>query len=352
MPDEAMIVVKNASRRFGKTTAIDDVSLIIRKGELFGILGPDGAGKTTLLRMIAAVLDPSGPPGTDLRDLVTAISSHVKPADLRAKVRDVITPVTGHVTVGGHDTVSDSEAVKAIQGYMPQAFGLYGDLSVVENLAFAADVHGIHGQEREDRSRKLLAFAGLEQFRTRRAALLSGGMKKKLALACALLHRPAVLLLDEPTTGVDPVARREFWDLLSGLHAEGITTVVSTPYMDEAERCNRVVLLYHGRLLAYGTPQEIKSQIPGHVLALQTPDVSAATSALTGLPGLLELQTYGDQLNLIVDDDAQQMQDAIHARLQSHNITVHDLSPMPMRMEEAFIYLVNTAHQEATGGAA
>jgi ABC-2 type transport system ATP-binding protein len=346
MPDETMILVNNVSRRFGRTVAIEDVSLTIKRGELFGILGPDGAGKTTLLRMMAAVLNPSGPPGTDLTGLIDAVREHAKPAALRQTIRAMLTPVTGHITIDGHDSVRASEAVKAQQGYMPQTFGLYGDLSVDENLAFAADVYGVYGHERAERIQQLLAFAALEPFRNRRAALLSGGMKKKLALACALLHRPAVLLLDEPTTGVDPVARREFWDLLSGLHAEGITTVVSTPYMDEAERCNRVALLYEGRVLAQGTPETIKDQIPGTVLALHTSAMAQAREALADLPGLLDLQTYGDQLNLIVEQDGDTMQQAVRERLDAHAIPIDHLTPMPMRMEEAFIYLVNSARQE------
>ena len=226
--DEAAVIVHDASRTFGQITAIDHISLEIQPGELFGILGPDGAGKTTLLRMIAAVLDPTDP------------AAH----GLRGQVDRLLHPPTGQIVVAGFDTVTQSQQVKACLGYMPQTFGLYGDLSVDENLTFAADIFGVPHHERAARFNELLAFAGLENFRDRRTAVLSGGMKKKLALACALIHRPQILLLDEPTTGVDPVARRDFWDLLSHLHGQGITAIVTTPYMDEAERCNRVVLLH------------------------------------------------------------------------------------------------------------
>ncbi len=229
---------------------------------------------------------------------------------------------------------------------MPQTFGLYGDLSVSENLTFAADIFGVPQRERADRFKELLAFAGLEHFRDRRAAVLSGGMKKKLALACALIHRPQILLLDEPTTGVDPVARRDFWDLLSRLHGQGITAIVTTPYMDEAERCNRVVLLLNGRVLAQGTPQAIKTRVPGSVLSLRGVDIHAAERALQGLDGLIDIQTYGDQLNLIVSGDAERLQADVSLRLEGAGLTGAAFDHLPISMEEAFIYLVTAAKGE------
>ncbi|MBE0690938.1 MAG: ABC transporter ATP-binding protein [Anaerolineae bacterium] len=325
--DEVAVSVHDVSRRFGPITAIDHVSLAIQPGELFGVLGPDGAGKTTLLRMIAAVLDPSD------------LDAH----GLRGRITDWLHPPTGHIVVAGFDTVSQSQQVKARMSYMPQAFGLYDDLSVAENLTFAADVFGVFGREREDRLAELLTFAGLARFRDRRAAVLSGGMKKKLALACALLHRPQILLLDEPTTGVDPVTRRDFWDLLSWLHGQGITTIVSTPYMDEAERCNRVVLLFEGRVLAEGTPQAIKARIPGEVLSVRGMDIHGAKRALEGMDGLIDIQTYGDQINLIVSGDAEQMKAESTRRLEGAGLAGAAFQSIPVSMEEAFIYLVNAA---------
>lgn len=324
---DTAIVVNDASRHFGKTTAIDHVNLSVNQGELFGVLGPDGAGKTTLLRMMAAVMNPS----------------NLEAQGLMGRISGMFHPPTGHVTVAGFDTVSDSEQVKARLGYMPQAFGLYGDLSVDENLTFAADVFGVMGQERENRLRELIAFAGLEQFRNRRAEVLSGGMKKKLALACALLHRPEVLLLDEPTTGVDPVARRDFWDLLSGLHSEGITVLVTTPYMDEAERCNRVMLLFEGQVLAEGTPQEIKSKVKGQVLVVRNIPIHEGEKLLGDLPQVIEVQSYGHQLNLIIDGDAQVIQPDVQRHLEAAGFKQAQFETMPIRMEEAFIYLVNAA---------
>ncbi len=327
---DAAVVIHDATRTFGHTCAINHISLSIQPGELFGILGPDGAGKTTLLRLIAAVLDPTDP------------AAH----GWRGRVEQIIHPPTGQVVVAGFDTVTEPQRVKAHLGYMPQTFGLYGDLSVDENLTFAADVFDVSGRERAERIPELLAFAGLEHFRDRRAAVLSGGMKKKLALACALIHRPQILLLDEPTTGVDPVARRDFWELLSRLHGQGITAVVTTPYMDEAERCNRVALLIEGRVLAQGTPPEIKARVPGSVLSIRGVDIHAAERALQGLDGLIDIQTYGDQLNLIVNGDADRLQQDALQRLTQAGLSGAAFDAQPVSMEEAFIYLVNRARGE------
>ena len=344
---ERIIEVDHARRRFWRTVAVEDVSLHVERGEVFGVVGPDGAGKTTLLRMMAAVLDPTRAADVPLgQRLVNALKAG--DGGLLRRLDDALHNTSaGHITIGGHDTVRGAEAVKAQLGYMPQQFGLYGDLTVAENLAFVADLFGVKGPERERRMNDLLDFAGLEAFRGRRAQYLSGGMKKKLALACALLHRPDVLLLDEPTTGVDPIARREFWDLLSGLHADGMTTVVSTPYMDEAERCNRVALLYEGRVLACDTPAAIKAQVPGQVLSLTGPDIRAAERALADLPVLLDIQTYGDQLSLIVEGERDATREAIRERLEARGVGLRRLEPAPVRMEEAFIYLVRTAREGA-----
>lgn len=308
---DPLIEIQQVNRHFRRKAAIDDVSLTIKQGELFGILGPDGTGKTTLLRMLAGVLNPTA----------------------------------GNITVNGLDTVQQAEEVKQIIGYMPQQFGLYSDLSVAENLNFTADVYGVTGNQREKRLVELYEFTQLNEFKTRKAGLLSGGMKKKLALAGALMHQPEILLLDEPTTGVDPVARRNFWDLLSGLHGQGTTTIVSTPYMDEAERCNRVALLFAGKILAWGTPQEIKAQIPGQVLNLKCTDTRRANQVLRDIAGLLDLQTYGDQLNIIIETDLTTAEEAIRQQLNTAGIEIQSLTHGQVRMEEAFIYLVNQAQK-------
>lgn len=327
---EAAVVVNDAFRRFGQITAIDHVSLTIRSGELYGVLGPDGAGKTTLLRMMAAVLDPTAP----------------EARGLRGQIQGLLHPPSKHITVAGFDTVAKPQQVKERLSYMPQAFGLYSDLSVYENLIFTADVFGVTERERAQRIPELLAFANLEHFRDRRAGVLSGGMKKKLALACALLHRPQILLLDEPTTGVDPVARRDFWDLLSRLHGQGITVIVTTPYMDEAERCNRVVFLFEGHILAQGTPQEIKARVPGSVLSIRGVNTHQAERTLEGLDGSIDIQTYGDQLNLIVSGSPDRLQAECLRRLEAAGLTGAAFDTLPVSMEEAFIYLVNAARGE------
>lgn len=305
------VAVSHITRRFKQTTAVEDLSFSVQKGEIFGVLGPDGTGKTTLLRMMAGVLNPS----------------------------------SGTIQINDLDTVEETEVVKAKIGYMPQRFGLYSDLSVAENLDFVADIFAVHGEKRRERMAELYDFTQLERFKERRAGQLSGGMKKKLGLACALIHQTEVLLLDEPTTGVDPVARRGFWDLLSGLHASGTTTIVSTPYMDEAERCNRVLLLFDGKILACDTPQNIKATIPGSVIAIQNQDIRHLKTAIDGLPFVLDIQTYGDQLNLIVSGDVEAAKHRIQSHLSEKAINLTRLETVPIRMEEAFIYLVSKARE-------
>lgn len=305
-----MIQVQHLSCHFGgrlgraKVSAIEDLDLTIQPGELFGLVGPDGAGKTTTLRILAGILKPS----------------------------------SGEATVNGHDVVDEAEAIKQELGYMPQQFGLYPDLTVDENLSFICDVFGVAGVEREQTIQELLDFTNLHEFRGRLGRQLSGGMQKKLSLTAALVHRPKVLLLDEPTTGVDPVARREFWDMLTGLHTEGSTIIVSTPYMDEAERCNRVGLLYEGQMMVCDTPKAIKDMLPGMIYALRADNLVLAEDVLTSLDGIHDIQPYGDVLNLLVEDDT--VGARIITRLNDAGITVDSLRPAAPRLEEAFIYVV------------
>jgi ABC-2 type transport system ATP-binding protein len=320
--DQTVIAAENLTRRFGQVTAVNQLSLAVQAGEIFGLVGPDGAGKTTTIRMLAAIMTPSA----------------------------------GHATVSGFDSVKQAEAIKQRIGYMAQQFNLYSDLSVQENLDFYADVFGVTGQERQQRSKRLLHFARLTEFTKRRAGNLSGGMKKKLALACALIHQPKILYLDEPTTGVDPVSRREFWDILSELHIAGVTIFVSTPYMDEAERCSRVGLMYGGRLIMCDTPDRIKALTPGQLVEFR-PAVAAADSGdsqpqpggiglirraeavVALLPGVLEVQTYGDLLHVFLDDaDARMPQ--VEAALASQGISASHLRRTQARMEQAFTSLI------------
>jgi ABC-2 type transport system ATP-binding protein len=297
----------------GEVRAVDGLDLEIARGELFGLVGPDGAGKTTTLRLLAAILDPTA----------------------------------GSACVAGFDTVRQAEAVKRRIGYMSQQFSLYGDLSVWENLCFYADVFGVRGRERQARIDRLLDFANLRRFRERRAVHLSGGMQKKLGLACTLIHEPEVLLLDEPTTGVDPVSRREFWDILTQLRLSGTTMVVSTPYMDEAERCSRVGLMYGGRMIECEAPEAIRARVQGELLAVRTGDLAGAGRVLDRLPGVLETQVFGDTLHVFVDDAGRRQPEALHA-LAGAGVDCQGIRRAQPRMEEAFISIVR--HKSGVDG--
>jgi ABC-2 type transport system ATP-binding protein len=257
-------------------------------------------------------------------------------------------PTSGVARVLGFDAGRQAEKLRHRLGYMAQRFSLYTDLTVWENLTFFADVHGVRGSDRASRLAALLEFARLEEFRGRRAGALSGGMQKKLALACSLIHRPEVVLLDEPTTGVDPISRREFWDLLAGLHVQGVTIVVSTPYMDEAERCSRVGLIYEGRLIECDTPDSLARRVPGEMLALWTPAATQAKAVLAGTPGVLSAQTHGDLVHVIVEDAAVAAP-AMRAVLEQHGIPVHDVRPAVPHIEDAFIAMIQQRRAAESG---
>jgi ABC-2 type transport system ATP-binding protein len=310
---ENIIVTENLTRRFKKVTAVDGLGLTVRRGEIFGLVGPDGAGKTTTIRMLCAIMNPTA----------------------------------GQARVAGFDTVADPEQIKRRIGYMAQRFNLYGDLSVVENLDFFADVFQVRGRERQERKERLLQFARLTEFRKRRAAQLSGGMQKKLALACTLIHQPEIVFLDEPTTGVDPVSRREFWDILTELHLQGITIFVSTPYMDEAERCSRVGLMYQGKIVVCDVPDRIKRLVTGELLEVGTSDLRLAEETVARVEGVLEVQTYGDLLHVFVDSAAAR-RDPLQAALTAAGIQVTGLRQTRPRMEEAFISLVRRQMETET----
>jgi len=316
---ETIIKTENLTKRFRKLTAVDNLNLEIKKGEIFGLVGPDGAGKTTTLRMLAAIMDPN----------------------------------QGNATIAGYKLRQQPEPIKNHIGYMAQQFALYGDLTVQENLNFFADVYGVRGQLRKERLTQLLEFARLTEFTNRRAGQLSGGMKKKLGLACALIHSPDILYLDEPTTGVDPVSRREFWDILAGLHVEQTTILVSTPYMDEAERCSRVGLMYKGRLVECDTPAHIKGLIPGQLLEFRPESevlqgvglLRKARRVLADHPGVLEVQTYGDLMHVFVDN-IEQRQPELQTTLTAQQISMTNPRQTMPRMEEAFISLISRMEEE------
>jgi ABC-2 type transport system ATP-binding protein len=251
----------------------------------------------------------------------------------------IMDPSEGSARVAGFDTVKEPEEIKKRIGYMAQQFSLYGDLTVLENLVFFADIFEVNRQERDERIARLLEFARLTEFKKRRASHLSGGMQKKLALACTLIHRPEIILLDEPTTGVDPVSRREFWDILTELHLEGVTLFVSTPYMDEAERCSRVGLMFEGDIIVCDTPERIKGLVEGELLELQPDRLREASRMIEDLAGVLEVQTYGDLVHVFVDDAARRAP-IIQQALAGAGIAVEGLRQTRPRMEEAFISLI------------
>ena len=305
MQTESVIETHALRRDFKNTRAVDGLDLSVQAGELFGLVGPDGAGKTTTLRLLAGLLDISD----------------------------------GSATIAGYDLKHQAESIKPQIGYMAQRFSLYAELSVLENLRFFAELYDVDRAAVEERTQRLLAFAGLEAFKERRAAHLSGGMQKKLALACTLIHEPPILLLDEPTTGVDPVSRREFWDILTELNLGGTTIMISTPYMDEADRCSQVGLMYAGKMVICDAPARIRAQIQGELIELRPDDWQAAHEIVQTLPGVLEIQTYGELLHVLVDSGRKRLPQ-IEKALKEGGVGYHGSRLATARMEEAFISLI------------
>ena len=304
----AAVSVHGLRRSFGTTVAVDGLDFEVPEGSVFGLLGPDGAGKSTLIRMLATVLRPDA----------------------------------GDAEVFGHSVTRAAELVTPRIGYMSQRFSMYPDLSVAENLDFFATIRGVGRAERRARAASLLQGMGLAEFAGRQAQFLSGGMKQKLMLATTLMHSPDLLLLDEPTTGVDPVSRREFWRILAGLHREGRTVLVATPYMDEAERCTRIAFLDRGVIRQAGTPQEIKLLVPGRTLELSSEVPRAALAAISGLPQVASAHLLGDVVRVLwhgPDDPGP----AVSAAMAAAGVPPVAVREVPADMETVFGYLADSS---------
>jgi ABC-2 type transport system ATP-binding protein len=317
-PSNEAVAVHGLTRRFGALTAVNGVNFTVASGEIFGLVGPDGAGKTTIMRMLAGVLPPDA----------------------------------GTIRLDGVDVVAEPERAKPHLSYMPQRFGLYEDLTVSENIRFYAELFAVPSRRRAERAAQLLEAAALGSFRGRLAGNLSGGMKQKLGLICALIHTPRVLLLDEPTTGVDPVSRRDFWAILYDLREQGVTIVLSTAYMDEAERCSRLALLHAGEIRQCDTPLHLKQAMPGALLAVPAPDPRAVRAALAGMQDVLGLLLMGDRVHVRVTNEARAAP-LLAARLAERGIAHGEIVPVEPGIEDVFVALVGApGERHGSGGAA
>jgi ABC-2 type transport system ATP-binding protein len=297
------IDIQSLTKTFGKIIAVDGLTLKVGTGEMFGLVGPDGAGKTTTIRMLCGIL----------------------------------APTAGTATVLEHDVVKEPDLVKREIGYLSQKFSLYGDLSIDENIEFFAEINRVFNYK--ERREQLLEFTRLKPFRERLAEKLSGGMRQKLALACTLVHTPRIIFLDEPTTGVDPVSRRDFWRILQSLLKDGITIVMSTPYLDEAERCSRVALMSKGRAVRVDTPESLKSEMKGQILEVVCDQVRYASALLKARAAGAEVQTFGDRLHVIVDDAGKDVRQ-VERFLKDNRISIEGIRVIPPSLENVFISLL------------
>ncbi|MEO7143134.1 MAG: ABC transporter ATP-binding protein [Bryobacteraceae bacterium] len=306
MPDEPAVELHGLVKRFGDFVAVDRVTLNVARGEIFGFLGPNGAGKSTTIRILCGLLGPT----------------------------------EGSARVGGYDVATEPEQIRRRIGYMSQKFSLYDDLTVEENIDFFSGIYSVPQARRAERKQYVLKMAGLEARRSTMTRLLSGGWKQRLALGCAILHEPPVLFLDEPTSGVDPIARRAFWQLIYDLSEAGHTIFVTTHYMDEAEYCNRLALMYRGKVIALGAPAELKRSLASrHLLHLETPALLDTMRALEGQPGILDVAVFGGGLHVAVDRPAAAME-RIRAVLAAHRIGVTTLESIEPSMEDVFVTLI------------
>lgn len=290
------------TKSFDGLSAVDNLTLTVAEGEIFGLVGPDGAGKTTTMRLLSAIMEPT----------------------------------SGDAWVAGHHVVKEAEVIKEYIGYMSQRFGLYPDLTVIENIDFYADIYSVPRKDRKEKIDRLLTFSNLTPFKKRLAKNLSGGMKQKLGLACALVHTPKVLFLDEPTNGVDPVSRRDFWRILYQLLREKVTIFVSTAYLDEAERCNRIGLIHKGKLLACGTPDEVKKLMHGTIIGIRSPEPRRAASLLRDRMEADSVGLFGDRIHVVTrnpEKAAQQVKDI----LTGTGLELFDVQIVEPTLEDVFV---------------
>ncbi len=290
------------TKSFGAITAVEGLTLAVEEGEIFGLVGPDGAGKTTTMRLLTAIMDPT----------------------------------SGDAWVAGRHIVREAEVIKDDIGYMSQRFGLYPDLTVMENIDFYADIYGVPRKGRQEKIDRLLAFSNLTPFKKRLAGNLSGGMKQKLGLACALIHTPKVLFLDEPTNGVDPVSRRDFWRILYQLLKEKVTIFVSTAYLDEAERCNRLGLMHKGKLLAVGTPEEVKNVIPGATLEIRSNQPRRATTILRAQLEADSIGLFGERIHVSTPNPDRATAQA-ERLLAEAGLRIESVRPIEPTLEDVFV---------------
>ena len=302
---DPIISVRGLAKSFDGLPAIRSLDLEVRADQMFGLIGPDGGGKTTLLRILCGL----------------------------------VIPDAGDVQVLGFDSVRDQDRIKDDIGYMPQRFSLYPDLTVAENLRFFADIYSVPRAEREQRTERLMEFSRLAPFARRRAGALSGGMKQKLALSCTLIHTPRLLILDEPTTGVDPVSRGEFWEILAELRRQGVTILVTTPYMDEAARCDCAALMYQGQILTRGTPDQITGQCPHKLIRVYTPKAQVAAQILKESSQYSSVELYGDRVHVAALDLKRDLK-SVEQTLQQANIPFSSMEEAEPELEDTFVYLV------------
>jgi ABC-2 type transport system ATP-binding protein len=305
-PSNIAVNVSDLTKKFGDFTAVDGVSFHVTEGEIFGFLGPNGSGKTTTIRMLCGLLPPT----------------------------------SGAGMVAGRDILTQQSAIKPEIGYMSQKFSLYSDLTVEENLDFYAGVYGLHNSRLEARKRWALEMAGLTGRERAMTRDLSGGWKQRLALGCAILHEPSVLFLDEPTSGVDPISRRTFWDLIYGLSARGVTVFVTTHYMDEAEHCNTLGLIYNGRLIAHGSPASLRSNMrAGQMLDISCPEPLRALRRVKEMDGVLGVGLFGDRVHVLVED-ANRLTRDIESALISEAHPARQIVPIPFSLEDLFVTFI------------